>query len=148
MAEVKELVIQTRLGPRTISAERIIDFPRGIIGFEDLHRFTLLQIKADSPFLILQSIDDPEQGLLVADPYSFMERYEIKVGDTEQKILQLQDRKDVAVLVTVTIPPGRPENTTLNLTGPVIINTVSRVGMQIPQTDASLPSHYLLSEKT
>ncbi|MEG6548924.1 flagellar assembly protein FliW [Desulfocurvibacter africanus] len=147
MAEVKELVIQTRLGPRTISAERIIDFPRGIIGFEDLHRFTLLQIKADSPFLILQSIDDPEQGLLVADPYSFMERYEIKVGDTEQKILQLQDRKDVAVLVTVTIPPGRPENTTLNLTGPVIINTVSKVGMQIPQTDAALPSHYLLSEK-
>jgi flagellar assembly factor FliW len=148
MAEIKEFVIQTRLGPRTISAERIIDFPRGIVGFEDLHRFTLLQIKADSPFLILQSIDEPEQGLLVADPYSFMERYEIKVGDMEQKILQLEDRKDVAVLVTVTIPPGRPENTTLNLTGPVIINTVTRVGMQIPQTDTSLPSHYLLSEKT
>ncbi|MFO7595146.1 MAG: flagellar assembly protein FliW [Desulfocurvibacter africanus] len=147
MAEIKEHVIQTRLGPRTISAERIIDFPRGIIGFEDLHRFTLLQIKADSPFLILQSIDEPEQGLLVADPYSFMERYEIKVGDMEQKILQLEDRKDVAVLVTVTIPPGRPENTTLNLTGPVIINTVTRVGMQIPQTDTTLPSHYLLSEK-
>ncbi len=148
MAEVKELVIQTRLGPRKISAERIIHFPRGIIGFENLQRFTLLQIKEDSPFLILQSIDDPEQGLLVADPYSFMERYEIKVGDSEQKILQLQDRKDVAVLVTVTIPPGRPENTTLNLSGPVIINTVTRVGLQIPQTDATLPSHFLLSEKT
>lgn len=147
MAEVKELVIQTRLGSRTVAAERIIHFPRGIIGFEQLHRFTLLQIKADSPFLILQSIDDPQQGLLVADPYSFMERYEIKVGDTEQKILQLQDRKHVAVLVTVTIPAGRPQDTTLNLSGPVVINTVTRVGLQIPQTDAELPSHFLLSER-
>lgn len=148
MAEVKELVIQTRLGQRTIAAERILHFPRGIIGFEQLHRFTLLQIKADSPFLMLQSIDDPEQGLLVTDPYSFMERYEIKVGDTEQKILQLQDRKHVAVLVTVTIPAGRPQDTTLNLSGPIVINTVTRVGLQVPQTDTELPSHYQLSPKT
>ncbi len=143
MAEVKELVIQTRLGQRSISADRIIHFPRGLIGFEQLQRFTLLQIKEDSPFLLLQSVDDPQCGLLVADPYSFMDRYEVKVGDSEQKVLKLESRENVAVLVTVTIPSGRPENTTLNLSGPVIINTQTRMGLQIPQTD--IPSHFSLS---
>lgn len=145
MAEVKELVIQTRLGQRSVSADRIIHFPRGLIGFERLQRFTLLQIKEDSPFLLLQSVDDPQCGLLVADPYSFMDRYEVKVGDSEQKILKLESRENVAVLVTVTIPPGRPENTTLNLSGPIIINTQTRIGLQIPQTDPDIPSHFSLS---
>lgn len=145
MAEVKELVIQTRLGQRSVSADRIIHFPRGLIGFEQLQRFTLLQIKEDSPFLLLQSVDDPQCGLLVADPYSFMDRYEVKVGDSEQKILKLESRENVAVLVTVTIPPGRPENTTLNLSGPIIINTQTRIGLQIPQTDPDIPSHFSLS---
>lgn len=145
MAENKEILIQTRLGQRSVSEDRTIFFPRGLIGFEHLQRFTLLQIKADSPFLLLQSIDDPQGGLMVTDPYTFMERYEIKVGDAEQKVLQLESREHVAVLVTVTIPPGRPENTTLNLSGPIIINTVTRVGLQIPQVDPSVPSHFALS---
>ena len=145
MAESTGIVIQTRLGQRTVTADRIIDFPRGLIGFEQLQRFTLLQIKEDSPFLLLQSVDEPECGLLVADPYSFMDRYEVKVGDAEQKILKLENRENVAVLVTVTIPSGKPENTTLNLSGPLIINTVTRIGLQIPQTDTELPSHFSLS---
>jgi len=148
MAETKEIVIQTRLGSKSISEERIIVFPRGLIGFEGLQRFTLLQIKADSPFLVLQSVDNAEYGLLVTDPYTFLERYEIKVGDSEQRILKLESRENVAVLVSVTIPAGRPQDTTLNLSGPIIINTATRVGLQVPQTDPGLPSHYTLPKES
>ncbi|MFW5487024.1 MAG: flagellar assembly protein FliW [Desulfovibrio sp.] len=140
----KEIVIQTRVGERTVDLSRSIHFPKGLIGFEDRHEFALLQIRDDTPFMLLQCLSDRSLGLIVTDPYPFYEGYELNVGDAEQRILRINSIRELAVLVTVSIPPGRPEETTLNLTGPILINSSSRIGLQVPQTDPSLPSHYRL----
>lgn len=124
--------------------DKIIYFPRGIMGFEDKHEFTLLQLKDGSPFLVLQSMDDPRLGLLVADPYSFLEDYPIRVGEAEQKLLRLQNIRQVAVLVTVSIPKGEPEKTALNLTGPILINHQAKLGLQVPQVDGKFPNQVYL----
>ncbi|GFM37791.1 hypothetical protein DSM19430T_24750 [Desulfovibrio psychrotolerans] len=124
--------------------DKVIYFPRGLMGFEDKHDFTLLQLKEGSPFLVLQSMDDPRLGLLVADPYSFLEDYPIRVGEAEQKLLRLQNIRQVAVLVTVSIPKGEPEKTALNLSGPILVNHQARLGLQIPQTDGKFPSQVYL----
>lgn len=124
--------------------DKVIYFPRGIMGFEDKHEFTLLQLKDGSPFLVLQSMDDPRLGLLVADPYSFLEDYPIKVGEAEQKLLRLQNIRQVAVLVTVSIPNGEPEKTALNLSGPILVNHQAKLGLQVPQVDSKFPSQVYL----
>lgn len=147
MARQNERVIQTRLGRQTVALDKVLYFPRGIMGFEDKHEFTLLQLREGAPFLILQSMDDPRLGLLVGDPYSFLEDYPIRIGDAEQKLLRLRNIRQVAVLVTVSIPPGRPEKTALNLTGPILINHEARLGLQVPQTDGRFPSQYYLHEQ-
>lgn len=133
MARTQTIDVDTRLGPRTVETEKIVYFPRGLAGFEGLHEFTLLQIHPQGPLLILQSLDEPHIGLLVADPYAFKPDYRIDVSDAEQRLLRLKDIGDVAVLVTVSIPPGSPENITLNLTGPILINYKARLGLQVPQ---------------
>ncbi len=143
MARQEKIVIQTRLGEQTVDTSKLIYFPRGIIGFEDKHEFTLLQVRPDAPMLILQSIDDPTLGLLVADPYFFFADYSLKIGDAEQKLLCLDDAKDATILVTVSIPHGKPHLTSLNLTGPIIINSEKKFGLQVPQSDAN-PPHVLL----
>lgn len=130
---------QTRLGPLDIDPGKELLFPRGLMGFEDHRRFTLLKIRGEAPFLILQSLDDPKLGLLVGDPYAFLPEYRIRIGDAEQKILQATDTASLAVLVTVSIPHGQPENTSLNLSGPIVINHDARVGLQIPQADVNPP---------
>ncbi len=145
MARENEVEIQTRLGLRSINKDKVLYFPRGLAGFEGLHEFTLLQIRPDAPLLILQSMDNPEVGLLVADPYSFMSDFKIKIGDAEQKLLRLDDMKQLAVLVTVTIPVGKPEDTALNLVGPIIINHEARIGLQVPQSEHNTPSQVLIS---
>lgn len=127
--------VQTRLGLQEIDAEKILFFPRGLIGFEDLRSFTLLQLREGAPFLILQSLERPDLGLLVGDPYTFLPDYCIKVGDAEQALLHVTSANQLVVLVTVSIPHGKPENTTLNLTGPVLINHEARIGLQVPQAD-------------
>ena len=134
---------QTRLGMLNIDLSKELFFPRGLMGFEEHHRFTLLKIRGEAPFLILQSLDDPKLGFLVGDPYAFLPEYRIRIGDAEQKMLQASDTSPLAVLVTVSIPHGQPENTSLNLTGPIIINHEARVGLQILQADVNPPRVFL-----
>jgi flagellar assembly factor FliW len=144
MARQQEIEINTRLGRRRISMDKVIHFPRGLAGFEDEHEFTLLQIRPEAPLLVLQSMQNPTLGLLVADPYSFLPSYNVTVGDAEQKLLRLKNVRQVAVLVTVSIPPGQPERTTLNLTGPILVNHKLRIGLQVPQPEGSGPAKIYL----
>ncbi|ABB39943.1 Flagellar assembly factor FliW [Oleidesulfovibrio alaskensis G20] len=140
MAREKEIEIQTRLGKQRILPSKVIYFPRGIMGFENQHEFTLLKLREDAPFLVLQSIDDARLGLLVADPYSFLSDYQIKVSDAEQKLLRLRNIRQVAVLVTVSIPPGQPDKTALNLSGPILVNHEAKLGLQVPQVEGKYPA--------
>ncbi|WP_028586877.1 flagellar assembly protein FliW [Desulfocurvus vexinensis] len=136
--------VQTRLGNLAVDMARTIRFPRGLIGFEDCKEFTLLQLRQDSPFLILQSLTRPELGLMVADPFCFITDYNVKLGTAEQKILRLDNIRQLAVLVTVSIPKGRPEETALNLMGPILVNHEARIGLQVPQVDSKHPSRFLV----
>ncbi len=146
MARNNEVEIQTRLGVRTVDTDKVIYFPRGLAGFEGMHEFILLQIRPDTPFLVLQSMDSPTVGLLVADPYTFLQDYQVKVGDAEQKLLRLKGPEEVAVLVTVSIPEGKPEETSLNLVGPILVNQEKRVGLQVPQADSSVVAQYFIHQ--
>lgn len=140
--------VQTRLGNLAVDMDRVIRFPRGLIGFEDCKEFTLLQLRQDSPFLILQSLERPELGLMVADPFCFIVDYNVKLGTAEQKILKLDNIRQLAVLVTVSIPKGRPEETALNLMGPILVNHEARIGLQVPQVDSKHPSRFLVGAQT
>ncbi len=141
---VKTYSIKTKLGEREIARDSIIYFPHGLIGLDDKREFVLLQVRENSPFLLLQCVTDPGLGLLVADPYPFLPDYDIKLEQAEKKILRVENIRQIAVLVTVTIPRNRPEETTLNLSGPIIVNTKARIGLQAPQLNAKHPTHYRL----
>ncbi|WP_320172761.1 flagellar assembly protein FliW [Maridesulfovibrio sp.] len=142
MAKERKKIIRTRIGEREITDEGIIYFSRGLIGFDDKRDFALIQLSENSPFLLLQSLEDPALGLLVADPYSFMDDYEVRLSEAEKRILRVENVRQIAVLVTVTIPPGRPNETTLNLGGPIVINSEAKRGMQVPQVDSKYPTHF------
>lgn len=146
MARCEEVTVTTRLGRRTIDRNKAITFPHGLIGFEERREFTLLPIREGSPFLLLQCLDDPELGLLVADPYVFLDSYPVKIGEAEQRLLRITSVQEAAVLVTVAIPPGKPELTTLNLTGPILVNHRLRVGLQAPQANPDLPAQVYLHQ--
>lgn len=148
MAKNEMKLIESRLGPREIRLDKVIRFPRGLIGFELQREFTLLQIREESPLLILQSMEDPSLGLLVADPFAFTSEYNLSIGDADQELLQAKSAADLAVLVTVSIPPGKPEQAALNLIGPILINHHARVGLQVPQTDGNSPAKVYVQLRT
>lgn len=146
MEKNNTMEIDTKLGRRTIDTDKVINFPRGLPGFEEEREFTLLELRPDAPLLILQSINLPEAGLLVADPYSFLDSYPVVLDDEEQKLLNISSPDDAAILVTVTIPQGKPEGAMLNLTGPIIINHHTKLGIQILQ-DSGVPAQVSMHKR-
>ncbi len=126
-------MIHSRVGPLHVEEDRLILFPKGLMGFEAQRDFALVRLREDSAFFLLQSYTDPQLGLMVADPYVYIPDYRIKISTAEQKLLRLKNMREAVVLVTVTIPPGKPENAVLNLVGPLVINSRLRRGMQVPQ---------------
>ena len=142
----KRQTINSRIGQLVISSDKTIRFPRGIVGFESLREFALVEFKPGTPFHFLQSLEMPSMGMMLADPFSFLPNYEIRLAAAEERILRVRNIRDLVILVSVTVPKGDPQGSTLNLTGPICVNVQERLGLQAPQVDLPFPSRVLLRD--
>jgi len=123
----------TRFGTITVEADALLTFPRGMIGMTDLARFTLVPPPTqDAAFYWLQSVEDPNVAFLVCDPNRFFKDYHVSIREETQADLQIADTKDGRLLV---ICNRVGEWLTGNLLGPLVINTVSRTGLQVVLTE-------------
>jgi flagellar assembly factor FliW len=138
--------INSRIGKLVISVDKTIRFPRGIIGFENLREFALVEFKPGTPFHFLQSLEMPSMGMMLADPFSFLPTYEIRLAAAEERILRVRSIRDLFILVSVTVPKGDPHGSTLNLSGPICVNVQERLGLQSPQVELGFPSRILLRD--
>lgn len=125
--------IETRVGSLKLDKDKFISMPKGLIGYEAEKQYTIIEYKEHSPFYIYQSIKTPDFAVLITDPYFFMNEYTVKLNEAEQALLEAESAEDVNVFVTVIVPHGRPEDITLNLSGPIFINHKKRIAIQVPQ---------------
>ena len=99
-----------------------LKFPAGLPGFPQLHDFELAPWGADdSPFSTLVSVDDPEVGFVVVSPWDFHPDYEFDLDDGTASRLGISGPDDAVVLCVVTLH-DRPEDATVNLLGPIVVN--------------------------
>ena len=126
----RPMEINTRFGTQAIDPTSIIDFPQGLAGFEDLHRFKLFHETERPTVYFLQSIDDPDIQFTVVNPDSFQVAYECVLSNEEATILQLEDGSEVAVLVTLAQSGSKDGGIHANFMGPIMLNTSKRIGLQ------------------
>ncbi|SEQ39961.1 flagellar assembly protein FliW [Butyrivibrio sp. TB] len=119
-------------GEVEVDDSKIIVFPNGIIGFPDLKKFTLMYDEGESASTIkwLQSIDEPEFALPVLDPLIVCHDYKPIVDKNGITEIGDLDEQEMLVLVTVTVPHDLTKMT-VNLMGPIIINTKEMKASQI-----------------
>ncbi|HHU83240.1 MAG TPA: flagellar assembly protein FliW, partial [Firmicutes bacterium] len=113
-----------------VAEEKIFFFPQGLPGFPGERRFVYLQ-EEEGFFGCLQSVDNPEVAFIVITPYEVCPGYEIELDDTATEELELTAAEDALLLAIVTIPPGRPEDATVNLQAPLVLNTARHRGSQV-----------------
>ena len=119
-------------GEITIDDERIITFPKGIIGFPDLTKFAMIHDSEKGVDSIhwLQSLDEPAFAMPVMDPLIVCSDYNPEVDDELLKHLGELNPEEMLVLVTVTVPKDLKQMSA-NLKGPIIINSVDRTATQV-----------------
>ncbi len=136
------LLTTKRFGPVEYSAQDVVTFPDGIIGFPKCNSFLLFQHKEGSAFRWLQSIDQPELAFLVVEAVQFVQEYEFQIGQSVVATIELTEESPYLVYTVVTIPKGNPEGMTLNLAGPIVINAANQKAKQLVLEDPRWPLRY------
>ncbi len=110
--------------------KNIITFKKGIPGFSELKKFVIVETEDYEPFKLLHSLENSEVALIVTSPYEFYEDYEIKLKDETINNLNIKEPCEVMVMSTVTLNSD-VKKITMNLQGPIVINTSNNLGEQI-----------------
>ncbi|MCL5935563.1 MAG: flagellar assembly protein FliW [Firmicutes bacterium] len=110
-----------------------ISFPWGIPGLQD-NEYTFSFLSDDAPFFFLQSVRQPEVGLLLIDPFLAFKDYEFDLLDDVAGQLKITDEKQVSVFCAVNTSRGI-DFATVNLLAPIVINTEHFLGKQVVLND-------------
>ncbi|MBO5474607.1 MAG: flagellar assembly protein FliW [Lachnospiraceae bacterium] len=119
-------------GQITIDDEKIIHFPKGIVGFPELTQFALIHDKEKGTDTIhwLQSVQEPGFAMPVMDPLLVCPGYNPEVNDELLSHLGEIEEEELLVLVTVTVPKDITRMS-VNLKGPIVINAAERKATQV-----------------
>jgi flagellar assembly factor FliW len=129
-----------------VDEKQIIDFPDGILGFDFIKKFVILDSEENSPFKWMQAFSEPNLAFIIIQPVYFKPDYELLISQGDIDALETEDTGDLLVFAIVTIPAD-PNEMTANLQGPVLINPQKRLGRQaISLSDKYRVKHKILEE--
>ena len=132
-------------GEIEVDERQKLSFPYGLLGFEDLRSFVLLDA-TQPPFYWLQSLEEPEIAFVLIDPRFFKPDYAPDVNPADLEEIDIASPEDQLVFAIVTIPE-KQELMTANLQGPIIVNKREKLGRQsISSNSRWLVRHYILQE--
>jgi len=140
------MTIQSKpYGQIEISDRQVITFPVGIFGFENLHKYALLDT-GQPPFYWLQSLDETAIAFIIMNPYVFRPDYVLDVSGEDLDAIDYETDEDILVFAIVTIPEEE-SRMSANLQGPVIINRVRQLGHQAISLNQSWKTkHFIMDE--
>ncbi|MCR4284968.1 MAG: flagellar assembly protein FliW [archaeon] len=117
-------------GNLSIEKENIITFAQGLLGFEELKQFAIIDVEECLPFEWLVSVEDSIVAFPILNPTLFFSDYKPSLSKDDLVSLNIKKEKDVEMFCIVTLDK-KPENVTLNLKGPILINMKNKMGKQV-----------------
>jgi flagellar assembly factor FliW len=112
-----------------------IELPLGLLGFEPIKKYLLIENFDEAPFLWLQMIEAPQHAFLVVPPATVVADYQPELSDEDVQFLGLESPEDAWLVNIVTLRPGRAS--TVNLKGPIVLNRRTLVAKQVIPLNAT-----------
>lgn len=140
--------INTRyFGEMEIDEKEIIRFEQGIPGFIEEKQFVVIPFgDEETPLNVLQSLNTHTLAFVIVNPFLFFKDYEFNITEPITNQLQLNDEKEIAVYVILTVQDPF-EKTTANLKAPIVVNVEKGYGKQIVLNDEQyFTKHKLINE--
>lgn len=117
-----------------------LHFDDGLPGFPGQRRFMLTRWGGDdSPFSVLEDVDDAALRFVVVPPEVFFPTYAPVLTEDDAARLELRAPDDAIVLVVVTLG-ATPAQATANLLGPVVVNRHTLASAQLVLAGQDLPT--------
>ncbi|MCM3540239.1 flagellar assembly protein FliW [Priestia endophytica] len=133
-------------GELEVNREEVITFSKGIPGFLEEKKFTLLPLNDEDVFFLLQSLKTPDLAFVIADPFAFYKEYDFNLASHYMTELDITSEKNVMVYAFVTIIDPFLEST-INLQAPLILNREQKRGRQIILTGTDYKTKHPLFRK-
>ena len=131
---MKGMELNTKnFGTINIEEDKIIHFTGGIVGFPELTEFSLIHDEekgTKGSIQWLQSMQEPAFAMPVVDPLMILPDYNPQIEDELLKPLGKLEADNMLVLITITIPSDLTKMS-VNLKGPIIVNTDNRKACQV-----------------
>jgi len=129
-----------------VQEEEVVRFPNGLPGFLEEKEFAVIPFSEDGTFIILQSLQTPELGFVLTNPFIFYPDYDFNLENQAVDTLDLDSSEDVTVYTVLTM--ADPFHlTTANLQAPVVVNVKKKLGKQIILTGTAYQTkHHLFPE--
>ncbi len=137
---------KTRFGDIEVNEDSIITFQKGLPGFENLKKFVITSQNTD-PIMWLVSLEDENVALPVINPWLIRFDYDVKLPEGVVNELEIEEKEEVEVWTILTIPEGNPENMTVNLLAPIVINKKKRLGEQVVLEDSEYGLRHSVKEE-
>jgi flagellar assembly factor FliW len=143
--EFSDMKLNTiKFGEVEVDDSLVFNFLDPILGYEHIKRYVLIDYNPDSPFKWLQAVEDSAVSFPVTIPALFGIDYTFVVPEEQAKLLELVSIEDVLTLNIVNIPSGLPEQATVNLLGPIVINVNNKNAIQMILQDDKYSVRYKL----
>ena len=127
----------TRFGELEVNKEDVITFKEGLLGFENLTKFFIVDPGDQTLILWIQSVDNPETAFPILEPRIFQPDFQVKLLPAELTSLNLENLNTAGVYTILTIPKDVTEMSA-NMKAPIIINNDDKIARQIVLQDNKL----------
>ena len=134
-------ITTTRFGVLDVKREDIITFKEGLLGFEHLKKFFIIDPGDQTLILWVQSVDDGSTAFPILEPKIFMPAYALSLLPAENASLELNSLEEASVYTILTIPQDVTEMSA-NLKAPIIINNRLKIARQIVLQNNKLEVKY------
>ncbi len=126
------MIINTaKFGEIEVDESRVFDFVLPIIGFDELHKYVLLDPSPETLFKWLQSVEDTSLAFPVISVSSLNYDYSVDISDDVIQALDIKNSESLLVMNVTSIPQDNPKGTTINLLAPLIFNVDNQKAGQI-----------------
>ncbi len=131
------IINTTRFGQVDFKEEDVLTFPEGLLGFNDLRKFVLLDDPSDEIFAWLQSCEAGAIAFPLLEPDIFSETYNVTLSKGDLEGLKLKSQENAHYFSIITIPED-PTQMTANMKAPIVINLQEKVARQCVLQDNNL----------
>lgn len=138
---LKVKINTTRFGELEVDNKDIINLADGLLGFENLTKFFVVDPGDQTLILWLQSAEDAATAFPMIEPKIFKPDYSVKLLPQELNSLSLENLNNASIYTILTIPQN-VKDMSANMKAPIVINNKTKVARQIVLQDSKLEVKY------